>query len=537
MKNKKSIRALCSLLAAFTAFSFTGCDELLDEILNELVPAPSASSSVEDGESVGGENGSQSGKEEGGGKTPETPDVGETPDEGEGEQTPEEEEPAPTPNEPNENKTVLSTETDDIGHKIVYYTDGTWEDLGRAVTLNTDSPAPETQYGYQYFSTLDDGEGLCGFYTCLYNVYTDFHRSNKDVTATSDGDYEFASVNFANYGVTAEQAIGVWKTFLAENPLYYWSDNMISYGSKTMTLFAEPDYALYQTRAEINEAIEQMALDCDGYLSGKTSLTQRALTIYDYLATRVEYAYETDGVTPEDAAWAHNIVGATQGAGVCETYAKTYDYLCGLFGLDCITVVGVGVQNDVSGGHAWNILNLEDEWYNVDVTWGDQDELTREWFGQATALFQTTHVADKDEPWGITYQYALPTLAAEGLCPVLFGEEGGETSMVKSIDEAFEKMQNEQGRYEITLYPSTTVTTEKGLQISLTGASFETEILPKAESITFIGAKVQLSFISFDLAELTAGNVTLNSAVTLEKVNFEYSSLDKNDYTLTKNNR
>ncbi len=541
MKNKKISRTLCALLAVVTAFVFSGCDEFLDDLLNTLTPEVPPISSPTDEETDGGEsteNGEGIGTEENG-ETPENPENSETPENPENSETPdipEEPEIVPTPDEPDESKTVAYEEIDDIGHKVVYYTDGTWEDLGRAVALKTGTPEPETQYGYQYFSALENGKGLCGFYSSLYRVYTEFHNATKDLTANADGRYEVADVNFATHGISAEQAIAVWKIFLAENPLYYWSDNLISYSSKNMTLFADADYALADTRAEINEAIVQMALDCDGYLSGKTSVTERALTIYDYLATRVEYAYEADGVTPEDAAWAHNIVGATQGKGVCETYAKSYDYLCGLFGLDCITVVGVAVQDGTAGGHAWNILNLEDEWYNVDVTWADQEMLTREWFGQPTELFETTHVADKGEPWGITYQYDLPTLAKEGLCPVLFGEENGEKTMVKSIDAAFDKMQNEQGRYEITLYPATAVTAEKELQVSLTGASFTREVLPKAESITFLGVKIQVSWVSYYMAELTAGNVTLNSALTMDKVQFEYTSLNKNGYAFDKNN-
>lgn len=535
MKKKNLTRALCALLAAVTAFSFTSCDELLGDLLNELTPSiPSISTPTDDKMDENGGGDSQNGNtDENGENNPENP---ENPKEPEEPGVPEEPEIVPTPDAPDESKVVDYEELDDIGHKVVYYTDGTWEDLGRAVALKTSTPAPETQYGYQYFSALEDGEGLCGFYDSLYRVYTQFHNGSKDLTINADGRYEVADVNFASHGISAEQAIAVWKIFLAENPLYYWSDNIISYGSKSMVLFAEPDYALADTRTEINEAIYQMALDCDSYLSGKTSVTERALTIYDYLATRVEYAYKADGITPEDAAWAHNIVGATQGKGVCETYAKAYDYLCGLFGLDCMMVVGVAVQDGTAGGHAWNILNLEDEWYNVDVTWADQETLTREWFGQRTEFFETTHVADKDTPWGIKYQYDLPTLAKDGLCPVLFGEENGEKTMVKSIDQAFDEMQNEQGRYEITLYPSTTVTAKKELKVSLTGASFTREILPKAASITFLGVKVKVTMVSYYMAELSAGSVTLNSAVTMDKVQFEYTSLNKNGYTLKKNN-
>ena len=224
MKNKKISRALCALLAVLTAFSFSGCDELLDEILNELIPSPSFSAST-DGETDDGESAEESGDESSenpenseAGENSETPENPENSESGENSGTTESPETVPTPNEPDETKTVASEEIDSIGHKIVYYTDGTWEDLGRAVALKTASPAPETQYGYQYFYGLENGEGLCGFYTCLYDTYTGFHNGNEDVSANESGNYEVANVNFANYGISAEQAISVWKIFLAENP-------------------------------------------------------------------------------------------------------------------------------------------------------------------------------------------------------------------------------------------------------------------------------------------------------------------------------
>lgn len=62
---------------------------------------------------------------------------------------------------------------------------------------------------------------------------------------------------------------------------------------------------------------------------------------------------------------------------VCNGYAKALQYLCREVGIPCLFVSGT-----VSGqGHAWNVAQLDGDWYQVDVTWGDpqfDDTVTEE---------------------------------------------------------------------------------------------------------------------------------------------------------------
>ena len=52
---------------------------------------------------------------------------------------------------------------------------------------------------------------------------------------------------------------------------------------------------------------------------------------------------------------------------VCDGYSKALDLLCYLSGIDCVRINGVGN----GGGHAWNKVKIDGQWYNVDVTWDD----------------------------------------------------------------------------------------------------------------------------------------------------------------------
>ena len=443
--------------------------------------------------------------------------------------------PEPTPSEPDPNKTVERTETDEIGHKIAHYTDGTKEDLGRAVALDFSTPLPSEQYGYNYFATLEIGTGLQAFYDEMYTLCTEFHDSEREVT---DSNRIIGKIIYAEKGLTLEQAYAVWSIFRKENPAYFWVDNSLLKDSAYLHIRIEADYVAYADRLYTQRAIETFALDCDRYVSTLTTETERALTVYDYLIEKIEYAYESDGVTAEDATWAHNAAGgALYGLGVCETYAETYDYFCGLFGLECLNVTGLAgdfSSTDNYGRHAWNVVEIDGVWYTIDATWGDAKYLSRQWFGKSATEFAETHRAYSPESgWGMDYQYTLPTLSESASSPVAVWEENGEATMYISLDKAFQTMTIAAGRYEINLYPQTKISKETGAVIHGDGASFSAP-LPTVASLTFIGLRVELEDGEYALAKLnTDTDVTLAGNVTLENVIWSVRTLEKSGYMLT----
>lgn len=51
----------------------------------------------------------------------------------------------------------------------------------------------------------------------------------------------------------------------------------------------------------------------------------------------------------------------------CLGYAKTMQYLCDKAGIPSMVITGSGE----TASHAWNLVNLDGEWYNLDTTWDD----------------------------------------------------------------------------------------------------------------------------------------------------------------------
>ncbi len=85
------------------------------------------------------------------------------------------------------------------------------------------------------------------------------------------------------------------------------------------------------------------------------------------------------------------------GRAVCDGYSKAFDLLCYLSGIECVRINGQGN----GGGHAWNKVKIDGQWYNVDVTWDDPANVS-------TLLYKyflvSDSVLDRDHDW-IQYSF------------------------------------------------------------------------------------------------------------------------------------
>lgn len=511
---KKTVRTILCALLAFATLSFAGCD-FLDGLLGDgdsQTGGSATDNTQTGGNQTGGGNGggssdgNQTGGEQGGEQLPPLPEI---------------------PDAPQEETVVLPDALD--------FTP-------RAVT---------SQYGYRYFAGLENGEKFCRFYLDLYNACCAL-EDGEDVTPTAQNVQDGAgnitevylyiadTVNYGKYGLTASEAVTVWKTFRMEYPEFYWIDNEVTYSvptdkspnlSLTLNVHIFEEYALGSVRLAAQEKIEAMANDCYSYLSKDMTATEMALTVYDYVISSTQYAYKEDGETPEDAVWAHNLVGlAERGKGVCETYSKAYEYLCSLIGIEALTVSGTaGKTTSEICGHAWNVVKIDGVWYNVDATWGDQEYIGyiyREWFGKGNTEFTETHFADTpNNGYGITWQYALPTVSQKEISPVRMGLENGTEKTYACIDYAFADITDEQGRYVITLHPDTTVSKKAtNLKIHLSRVTMDTAVFPKAENIKFVGRW----YGATSLEMRSVNGVTLWSDIYLQDIAWTYPTMYRN---------
>ncbi len=103
----------------------------------------------------------------------------------------------------------------------------------------------------------------------------------------------------------------------------------------------------------------------------------KALFIHDYLVEHT--TYDLQGSRRDGYQLCHTAYGAlVKHSAVCMGYAAAYQYLLRELGVHCMYASGtvkesarssLSLQSD--GGHAWNCVELDGEYYWVDVTWDD----------------------------------------------------------------------------------------------------------------------------------------------------------------------
>ena len=145
----------------------------------------------------------------------------------------------------------------------------------------------------------------------------------------------------------------------ADYPALNVEDGSMSYHSGTYFFAIE----YLATQAEIDEVSRRAAEIVDSFaLEGEDDVTKVKL-LYEYICTH--YAYD-DTLTKFSA-----YDGLTTGSMVCQGYALlTYKVMWNA-DIPCRIVTGTSSGEN----HAWNIVEVDGRWYNIDTTWDAAEEI------------------------------------------------------------------------------------------------------------------------------------------------------------------
>ncbi len=209
------------------------------------------------------------------------------------------------------------------------------------------------------------GESLLDDYTkkYAYNTLTNTQKRVYEVIFEAAKNHGGA-IDISGLGASSGDVEKAYWAFDYENPQFFWLGNGYSYvlsGGKPISIEiqyfrskSEGERLTPLFEAEAQKIIDK-AMEQDDLFDRVKVIHDEIVNMTDYSVRGASYKSEADGPI-------------MHGLALCEGYSKAFAYLCQAVGIECFCVAGYAGE-----GHMWNMLKLDGEWYNMDVTWDDPE--------------------------------------------------------------------------------------------------------------------------------------------------------------------
>ena len=221
-------------------------------------------------------------------------------------------------------------------------------------------------------------------------------RVTDRTTGFTDTYYATEGIEFLTLGLTPDKAGNIYLMFGYANPQYYFLDSGYLRSANAIFSMVYDKFAngmerkaeTTKMKTEINKMREKVE-------KGETEL-EKAKIAHDLVVRKVYYDHAYNTINPNTPYHQSAYSVFCDSYTVCAGYTKAFAMLMNSVGIDTIGVTSLWITGiDISGkekkeGHAWNTICLDDSWYNVDLTWDDQDgqggrEEIYTWFGLSKA--------------------------------------------------------------------------------------------------------------------------------------------------------
>lgn len=239
--------------------------------------------------------------------------------------------------------------------------------------------------GGEYTSNLgygETGDGLV-FDAVLYPYYQ---------MLDAKGQHLYRQI-FANATVLNEAFVPIEAVPVAElknvimavyndHPELFWLNTVFTCKYDQNKICAELALEFNLTKEELAEASSEFYNEANAILTRLQNLSdyEKEIRLHDILIEKIEYV---KGADKNQSAYS----ALVEGKSVCAGYARAYQYLMQRLGIPCYYCTGYAGQD-----HAWNIVWLDDGFYNVDVTWDDTEGGEYDYFNKTDEEYADTHV-------------------------------------------------------------------------------------------------------------------------------------------------
>lgn len=201
-----------------------------------------------------------------------------------------------------------------------------------------------------------------------------------------------------------EDIFSVYFDTTYENPDIFYAPNAVSmsysYDSNTLKLtrliinvsYQYSDSQILEMSNRFNNKVNYIV---EEYLSNTTDELTLEYIINDYLLDNVTYDYDNylNDTIPDIS---HSAYGALiNGVAVCDGYSKAVKVLTNILGIES------GIITSSEMNHAWNYININGKYYNLDVTFNDPVPETNQrrytYFNKSNDEMSTSHTWDKSK--------------------------------------------------------------------------------------------------------------------------------------------
>lgn len=166
-------------------------------------------------------------------------------------------------------------------------------------------------------------------------------------------------------------SIGVkdfWDTYyavLADHPEIFWlgPSAQVEESGLTNTVVSY-DFEVtvpQEARASMREQIEAAADECISQIPEGASDYEKIKFVYEYIIETTAYDSQMPDTQNIQSVFLYH-------TSVCAGYSKAFQYVLNRMGLFCTYITGTIKDG---GEHGWNLVRIGDQYYYVDVTWGD----------------------------------------------------------------------------------------------------------------------------------------------------------------------
>ena len=204
---------------------------------------------------------------------------------------------------------------------------------------------------YEIVSNINDLERV--FYSAYKNTEINVMFEVADSYVFKMEDLEIVYENLQNQDPISASGVESWLVYSYGNKIYV--QNQYFFSTDELKRMKQETYQLVSDAAkEINAyGLDDCSIVCN---------------VNDYLCDNTYYPDAHPYYPPYDPI-THTAYGCLEdGCAVCEGYSCAAKLLLNEFGVECQIEVGDCIDG---GGHAWNLVKVDGNWYQLDVTWND----------------------------------------------------------------------------------------------------------------------------------------------------------------------